>query len=149
MRAYSALHCLGLLRIPVPCFATVLGGFETSKHQQPNGLAFSCRERAGGSLQKTNDLAREAVSCNAGLGRHWPILHCRSAWVMCSWGLVVDIHSPNIPYRADHMPAGQSGGPLAVGPHPETLLDDMRGLHARSCQSPATKSRGSRAHQMH
>jgi len=32
-----------------------------------NGLAFSCRERAGNTF-KTNDLAREAVSCNAGLG---------------------------------------------------------------------------------
>jgi hypothetical protein len=30
----------------------------------PNGLAFSCRERAD-HLQKTNDLAREAVNCNA------------------------------------------------------------------------------------
>jgi len=35
---------------------------------RPNGLAFSCRERAKKSLQKANDLAREAVSCNAGLG---------------------------------------------------------------------------------
>jgi hypothetical protein len=34
-----------------------------------NGLAFSCRERAGRCLQNANDLAREAVSCNAGLGR--------------------------------------------------------------------------------
>ena len=34
----------------------------------PNGLAFSCRERARQCLQKPNDLAREAVSCNAGLG---------------------------------------------------------------------------------
>ena len=32
-----------------------------------SGLAFSCRERAGKSLQKSDDLAREAVSCNAGL----------------------------------------------------------------------------------
>ena len=31
-------------------------------------MAFSCRERAGGSLQKANDLAREAVSCNAVFG---------------------------------------------------------------------------------
>ena len=31
----------------------------------PNGLAFSCRERAGRSLQKPHDLAREAVNCNA------------------------------------------------------------------------------------
>jgi hypothetical protein len=36
--------------------------------QQPNGLAFSCRERAGRSLQNTNNLAREAVNCNAVLG---------------------------------------------------------------------------------
>jgi len=35
----------------------------------PNGLAFSCRERTTTRLQITNDLAREAVSCNAGLGR--------------------------------------------------------------------------------
>jgi hypothetical protein len=34
----------------------------------PNGLAFSCRERAANKCQKPNDLAREAVSCNAGLG---------------------------------------------------------------------------------
>ena len=34
----------------------------------PNGLAFSCRERAGTSFSKLNDLAREAVGCNAGLG---------------------------------------------------------------------------------
>jgi hypothetical protein len=34
----------------------------------PNGLAFSCRERAADHLQKANDLAREAVNCNAGLG---------------------------------------------------------------------------------
>jgi hypothetical protein len=34
-----------------------------------NGLAFSCRDRAADHLQKTNDLAREAVCCNAGLGR--------------------------------------------------------------------------------
>jgi hypothetical protein len=32
-------------------------------------LAFSCRERARSSHQKINDLAREAVGCNAGLGR--------------------------------------------------------------------------------
>ena len=35
----------------------------------PNGLAFSCRERAQRSRQNSHDLAREAVSCNAGLGR--------------------------------------------------------------------------------
>jgi hypothetical protein len=34
----------------------------------PNGLAFSCRERAGGSFQKADDLAREAVNCNAVFG---------------------------------------------------------------------------------
>jgi hypothetical protein len=31
-------------------------------------LAFSCRERAADHVQKTNDLAREAVSCNAVFG---------------------------------------------------------------------------------
>jgi hypothetical protein len=35
----------------------------------PNGLPFSCRKRAADHLQKPNDLAREAVSCNGGLGR--------------------------------------------------------------------------------
>ena len=34
----------------------------------PNGLPISCRERATTSIQKTNDLAREAVNCNAVLG---------------------------------------------------------------------------------
>jgi hypothetical protein len=32
-------------------------------------LAFSCRERAANYLQKPYDLAREAINCNAGLGR--------------------------------------------------------------------------------
>jgi hypothetical protein len=36
--------------------------------RQANGLAFSYRERAGTGLQKANDLTREAVGCNAGLG---------------------------------------------------------------------------------
>jgi hypothetical protein len=35
-----------------------------------NDLAFSCRERAGRCFQNVNDLAREAVSCNAGLGEN-------------------------------------------------------------------------------
>jgi hypothetical protein len=34
----------------------------------PNGLPFSCRERAAETCQKANDLAREAVGCNGGLG---------------------------------------------------------------------------------
>jgi hypothetical protein len=34
----------------------------------PNGLAFSCRERAGQYLQNAYDLAREAVNCNAVFG---------------------------------------------------------------------------------
>ena len=34
----------------------------------PNGLTFSRRKRATTSLQNANDLAREAVCCNAGLG---------------------------------------------------------------------------------
>jgi hypothetical protein len=34
----------------------------------PNGLPFSCRERAAETRQKPNDLAREAVGCNGGLG---------------------------------------------------------------------------------
>ncbi len=34
----------------------------------PNGLAFSCRARAGRSCQNATDLARAAVNCNAGLG---------------------------------------------------------------------------------
>src|SRR6266540_6293264 len=35
----------------------------------PNGLPFSCRERAADHLQKANDLARAAVGWNGGLGR--------------------------------------------------------------------------------
>jgi hypothetical protein len=31
----------------------------------PNGLTFSCRARIADHLQNANDLAREAVSCNA------------------------------------------------------------------------------------
>jgi len=37
----------------------------------PNGLAFSCRERAADHLQRADDLAREAVNCNAVLGLRW------------------------------------------------------------------------------
>ena len=37
-------------------------------------MAFSCRARATTSLQKPNDLAREAVCCNAGLGRNAIVL---------------------------------------------------------------------------
>ncbi len=37
--------------------------------ERPNGLVFSCRERAITSLQNANDLAREAVSWNTVLGR--------------------------------------------------------------------------------
>jgi hypothetical protein len=43
--------------------------------EPPNGLLFSCREHAAKTCQKANDLAREAVGCNGGLGRHalvWP-----------------------------------------------------------------------------
>ena len=36
----------------------------TALMKRPNGLAFSCRERAGRRLQNANDLAREAVNCN-------------------------------------------------------------------------------------
>jgi hypothetical protein len=36
--------------------------------RRANGLAFSCRERAGRSPQNANDLAREAVNCNAVFG---------------------------------------------------------------------------------
>jgi hypothetical protein len=35
--------------------------------ERPNGLAFSCRKRAGESLQNPT-ISREAVSCNAVLG---------------------------------------------------------------------------------
>jgi hypothetical protein len=31
-------------------------------------LPFSCRKRAADHFQKANDLAREAVGCNGGLG---------------------------------------------------------------------------------
>jgi hypothetical protein len=48
-----------------------LTGYEVDAHVDglpPNGLPFSCRERAVYHLQKANDLAREAVGCNGGLG---------------------------------------------------------------------------------
>jgi len=32
--------------------------------EPPNGLPFSCRERAAETYQKANDLARAAVGCN-------------------------------------------------------------------------------------
>jgi len=35
----------------------------TMVYEPPNGLPFSRRERAPTSLQKANDLAREAVGC--------------------------------------------------------------------------------------
>jgi len=35
----------------------------------PNGLAFSCRERAAVEPVKNPTISREAVNCNAGLGR--------------------------------------------------------------------------------
>jgi hypothetical protein len=34
-------------------------------------MPFSCRERAANMCQTPNDLAREAASCNAGLGRNF------------------------------------------------------------------------------
>jgi hypothetical protein len=37
--------------------------------EPPNGVPFSCRERAADHLQKTNDLAREVVGCNGVFGR--------------------------------------------------------------------------------
>src|SRR4051794_12531786 len=38
------------------------------ERKPPNDLAFSCRERAGKTFQNRT-ISREAVSCNAGLGR--------------------------------------------------------------------------------
>jgi hypothetical protein len=46
-------------------------GLSTTQPQRPNGLAFSCRERAGRSLQNATDLAREAVNCN--LSSRWAV----------------------------------------------------------------------------
>ena len=43
----------------------------STAQEPPNGLAFSCRERAITGLQNANDLAREAVNCNAGLDGTW------------------------------------------------------------------------------
>jgi hypothetical protein len=34
-------------------------------------MPFSCRERVADHLQKPTDLAREAVSCNGGLGHRF------------------------------------------------------------------------------
>jgi hypothetical protein len=49
----------------------------------PNGLAFSCRERAGCCLQKAHDLARAAVNCNAGLGRRIEVQWIYRLHVIC------------------------------------------------------------------
>lgn len=52
----------------------------------PNAMPFSCRERAGRELQKTNDLAREAVSCNGLFGRRARsgdvFLRCNTTFVL-------------------------------------------------------------------
>jgi hypothetical protein len=37
--------------------------------EAPNGLPFSRRKRIAATCQNVNDLAREAVGCNGGLGR--------------------------------------------------------------------------------
>ncbi len=54
---------------------------EGAASRPPNGLAFSCRERAGRCLSKPNDRARAAVNCNAGFGaqaaRSLPNALCR------------------------------------------------------------------------
>jgi hypothetical protein len=75
----TIICCLALLytRFPGASQASVVSTRPTgrctsdkrSSGVRPNGLAFSCRERAGRERQNTNDLAREAVNCNAGLGR--------------------------------------------------------------------------------
>jgi len=43
---------------------TELSTSNNSDRLPPNGLAFSCRERAGTGYQNATDLAREAVNCN-------------------------------------------------------------------------------------
>ena len=43
-------------------------GVQKTSLKPPNGMAFSCRERAADHLQKPYDLAREAVNCNAVFG---------------------------------------------------------------------------------
>src|SRR5439155_26095635 len=51
-----------------------------AKRKLPNGLAFSCRERASSCFQKPYDLVREAVSWNTVLGRllkRWSLLHAQ------------------------------------------------------------------------
>jgi hypothetical protein len=57
-------------------------GLEDSRLCPPNGLAFSCRKRAGRSFQKANDRAREAVSCNAVLGA------LGSSLLVVAWGVI-------------------------------------------------------------
>jgi hypothetical protein len=54
-------------------------GGATTLPQPPNGLVFSSRERAAKIVQKTNDLAREAVGWNTVLGctAHLPHLYGR------------------------------------------------------------------------
>ena len=64
------MFSLRVVTITRPLYQTLFVRHFTSPgiDKRPNGLAFRCRERARNRLQKRTDLAREAVSCNAGLG---------------------------------------------------------------------------------
>ena len=70
----SATHCtLNRVSCIIGNSARICSGAGTAL-RPPNGLAFRCRERAADHLQKPNDLAREAVSCNAVLGLPPPLI---------------------------------------------------------------------------
>jgi hypothetical protein len=56
----------------------------------PNGLPFSCRERAAETCQKANDLAREAVSWNT-------VLDGCSVQLCIFMGSIGAIHRPVLP----------------------------------------------------
>jgi hypothetical protein len=59
----------------------------------PNGLPFSCRERCR-ATQNTNDLAREAVGCNGGLGGSLIVLHGAISFGLVSASMIGIISSP-------------------------------------------------------
>jgi len=64
------MHQIGINAERCPRHAIVwqFAAISRSGCVRPNGVAFSCRERAGRELQNATDLAREAVNCNAVLG---------------------------------------------------------------------------------
>jgi hypothetical protein len=56
----------------------------------PNGLPFSCRERARITCQNANDLGRAAVGWNGGLGGYG-VLAADSAYILATGCIVLSV----------------------------------------------------------